>query len=57
MTEEMKNMIIAGNITENDMMKEAIRQGMMTMKQDGVMKVLKGLVALEEVCNQRYNKI
>jgi len=49
MTEEMKNMIIAGNITENDMMKEAIRQGMMTMKQDGVMKVLKGLVALEEV--------
>lgn len=49
MTEELKNMVITGKVTENDMMKEAIRQGMVTIKQDGIVKALKGLVALEEV--------
>ena len=32
-----------------DALKEAARQGMITMKEDGIMKALKGLVSVEEV--------
>lgn len=34
---------------EEEILKEAKRQGMMTMKQDGIVKVLKGITTLEEV--------
>ena len=36
-------------MTEEKIIKESIRQGMITMKQDGIMKVLEGLTPLEEV--------
>ncbi len=48
MTQELKRIVIEG-FTEEKIMKEAVRQGMVTMKQDGIIKVLQGLVSLEEV--------
>ena len=35
--------------TEPEIMKEARRQGMITMEQDGILKVLKGITTIEEV--------
>ncbi|OGD34550.1 hypothetical protein A2988_03510 [Candidatus Azambacteria bacterium RIFCSPLOWO2_01_FULL_46_25] len=48
MTQELKKIVIEG-FTEEKIVNEATRQGMVTMKQDGVIKVLEGLVSLEEV--------
>ena len=41
--------IIAGEPSENNIKKEADRQGMVTMKQDGIMKALAGVTTIEEV--------
>ncbi len=41
--------IILSNISEASMREEAKRQGMITMFQDGIMKVLRGVVSLEEL--------
>jgi type IV pilus assembly protein PilB len=41
--------IILGNISETALREEAKRQGMITMFQDGILKVLKGGVSLEEL--------
>lgn len=35
--------------TEEDIMKEARKQGMITMKEDGVLKIIKGEIGLEEL--------
>lgn len=48
MTPEFEK-IILGNISEADMRAEAKRQEMITMYQDGILKVLKGIVSLEEL--------
>ena len=48
MNDEPKKIIIEG-VTEEKIIQESIRQGMITMKQDGIMKVLEGLTPLEEV--------
>lgn len=48
MTDEFEK-IILGTISEAAMREEAKRQGMITMFQDGIFKVLKGLVSLEEL--------
>jgi len=48
MTQEMEE-IMSSKITENDIAKEAKKQGMITMKQDGIMKALLGLTTIEEV--------
>ncbi len=48
MTAEFEK-IILGNISEADMRAEAKRQEMITMFQDGILKVLKGVVSLEEL--------
>ncbi len=48
MTPEFEK-IILGNISEADMRAEAKRQEMITMFQDGILKVLKGIVSLEEL--------
>ncbi|KKS12576.1 MAG: General secretory pathway protein E [Candidatus Yanofskybacteria bacterium GW2011_GWA1_41_6] len=48
MTTEFEK-IILGNISESDMRAEAKRQEMITMFQDGILKVLKGVVSLEEL--------
>lgn len=48
MTEQLES-IILGNLSESAMREEAQRQGMITMFQDGILKVLKGVVSLEEL--------
>ena len=48
MTFEFKRIVIEG-MTEEKILNEAKRQGMVTMMQDGIAKVLEGSVSLEEV--------
>jgi len=48
MTKELSELILT-KPSEADIKKEADRQGMITMKQDGILKVLKGLTSIEEV--------
>jgi len=42
--------------SEEDIKKEARKQGMITMKQDGILKVLKGITSLEEVIRVAQGK-
>ena len=44
--------IISEGISENKIMAEAKRQGMLTMHQDGIIKALRGLVAAEDVIRE-----
>ncbi len=48
MTPELEK-IINESLTEGKIIEEAKRQGMITMKQDGINKVLKGIVSFEEM--------
>jgi len=48
MTSEIESKM-SSKITESDIAKEAVKQGMITMKQDGVMKALLGFTTIEEV--------
>jgi type IV pilus assembly protein PilB len=48
MTDELES-IILGTLSEAAMRDEARRQGMLTMFQDGVLKVLDGIVSIEEL--------
>jgi type IV pilus assembly protein PilB len=48
MTPEFEK-IILGSISEQAMREEAKRQGMINMFQDGILKVIRGLVSLEEL--------
>jgi len=41
--------IMTSKITDTDIAREAVKQGMLTMKQDGILKVLKGYTTIEEV--------
>lgn len=50
MTGELEKIIQEG-VTEAKLLKEAERQEMLTMQQDGILKALEGLVSLEEVFN------
>ncbi|HYU64772.1 MAG TPA: GspE/PulE family protein [Candidatus Paceibacterota bacterium] len=48
MTDELEK-IILGNLSESAMREEAKRQGMITLYQDGIIKVLQGVVSLGEL--------
>jgi type IV pilus assembly protein PilB len=48
MTDELSGIIVSGP-TEEKIWKEAKRQGMVTLRQDGIIKALKGITSLEEV--------
>lgn len=48
MTDELTDIILEG-VTETKIKEEALRQGMVTMKQDGVLKALDGITTIEEV--------
>ena len=48
MTTELEKIILTV-ISESAMREEAKKQGMITMFQDGILKVLKGVVSLEEL--------
>ena len=48
MTPELEKIVIESP-TEAKIKAEAERQGMITMKQDGIIKVLQGLISFEEL--------
>jgi len=49
MTPEIEKMILGGKVSEYDMQDSGVKNGMLTMAQDGLVKVLKGITTLEEV--------
>lgn len=51
MTPELEKIISTGP-TESRILEEARRQGMITLRQDGIIKALKGLVSIEEVLKE-----
>ena len=46
--ENIQNLIVA-RATSAEIQREAQRQGMVTMRQDGYLKVLQGITTIEEV--------
>jgi type IV pilus assembly protein PilB len=48
MTSQLEELVIAGP-TDSKIRTEAERQGMLSMKQDGIIKVLQGLISFEEL--------
>jgi type IV pilus assembly protein PilB len=55
--EEMRSIISDQKGNEEEVRKAAVRQGMCTMKQDGILKALKGLTTLQEVERVTEGKI
>ncbi len=51
MTRELEE-IIQSSLTEGKIRDEARRQGMVTMRQDGILKALQGMVSIEEVLRE-----
>jgi type IV pilus assembly protein PilB len=51
MTPELEQ-IINDKPTEGNILKEAKRQGMVTLRQDGILKALEGLVSIEEIIRE-----
>ncbi len=49
MTKEIESMILAGHVSEYDILALAQKAGMITMAQDGLLKALEGLTSVEEV--------
>jgi type IV pilus assembly protein PilB len=49
MTEEIEKVILSGKVSEYDMLQIAIKNGMITMVQDGIIKALAGITSIEEV--------
>lgn len=47
--EEKMEELISTKVTEAGIYKEALKQGMVTMQQDGILKILSGLTTFEEV--------
>lgn len=49
MTEEIEKIILGGKVSEYDMQAIAVKNLMLTMAQDGLLKALKGITSVEEV--------
>ncbi|MBT5338322.1 type II/IV secretion system protein [Candidatus Falkowbacteria bacterium] len=49
MTPEIEKVILGGKVSEYDMLQIAIKNGMITMVQDGIIKALAGITSVEEV--------
>ncbi len=49
MSPEIEKVILSGNVSEYQMQDIAVKQGMVTMAQDGLLKALDGLTTVEEV--------
>jgi type IV pilus assembly protein PilB len=49
MSPEIEKVILSGKVSEYDMQKIAVEQGMITMAQDGLLKALEGVTSIEEV--------
>jgi type IV pilus assembly protein PilB len=51
MTPELED-IVTSNPTTQKIVQEAKRQGMITLRQDGILKALEGLVSIEEILRE-----
>jgi type II secretory ATPase GspE/PulE/Tfp pilus assembly ATPase PilB-like protein len=51
MTRELEE-IINSEPTERRIYDEAVRQGMVSLRQDGILKALQGIVSIEEVLRE-----
>ncbi len=51
MTRELEDIISSG-VSEGKMKDEGLRQGMVSLRQDGIMKVLDGVISIEEVLRE-----
>ncbi len=49
MSPEIEKMILSGKVSEYDIEKQAVENGMITMLQDGLLKAADGLTSIEEV--------
>ncbi|MCC7356984.1 type II/IV secretion system protein [Candidatus Uhrbacteria bacterium] len=49
MTKDIERLILSGKVSEYDMIDIALKNGMITMAQDGILKALDGLTSIEEV--------
>ncbi|PIR89673.1 hypothetical protein COS93_00125 [bacterium (Candidatus Gribaldobacteria) CG07_land_8_20_14_0_80_33_18] len=49
MTDGLSEIITSGRISEAEILKEARAQGMITMEEDGILKVLQGITSFEEI--------
>ncbi len=49
MSPEIEKLILSGQVSEYDMQDIAVKQGMITMAQDGLLKALDGITSVEEV--------
>ncbi|MBF8280856.1 MAG: pilB1 [Candidatus Magasanikbacteria bacterium] len=49
MSPEIEKMILGGGISEYDIQAQAMKQGMITMAQDGLLKALDGVTSVDEV--------
>ncbi|MBT7228322.1 Flp pilus assembly complex ATPase component TadA, partial [Candidatus Parcubacteria bacterium] len=49
MSPEVEKMILSGKVSEYEMEKLAVSQGMITMFQDGLLKAMEGITSIEEV--------
>ena len=49
MTPEIQRLIQTDNVTDFDIETAAIKEGMITMLQDGILKALQGETSIEEV--------
>lgn len=52
MTPQLSDIIVNPPLSENKIAAEAKRQGMISLRQDGVLKALEGLVSIEEVIRE-----
>lgn len=49
MSKEIEKLILSGQVSEYDMQEIAVKNGMLTMVQDGLIKALQGITSVEEV--------
>ncbi len=49
MNEEVEKITLSGKVSEYELQRAAIKNGMLTMVQDGIIKALKGITTVEEV--------
>ncbi len=48
-TDEIKQMILTGDISEQRLKEVAVKNGMVSLVQDGILKAMRGVTSLEEV--------
>ena len=49
MNKEIEDLILSGHVSEYDMLRVAVKHGMLTMLQDGLLKAVDGMTSLDEV--------